>query len=42
MSLPDEECYLVLNAKSENLGEYSEAKIKERDNALTLARDWGM
>ena len=42
MSLPNEDCYLLLNAKSENIGEYSEAKIKERDNALTLARDWGM
>lgn len=42
MSLPNEDCYLLLNAKSENIGEYSSSKVKERDNALTVARDWGM
>ena len=42
MTLPEEDCYLVLNGNSQNLGEYSSAKIKERDNALTLVKDWGL
>lgn len=39
---PAEDCYMILNAKSESLGEYSKDKIKERDTALTLVKDWGM
>ena len=41
MSLPEEDCYMILNGKSDNLGEYSKAQIKERDNALVLVKDWG-
>ena len=40
ITLPGEECYMVLNAISENLGEHSKDKIKEHDNALTLVKDW--
>ena len=42
MTLPNEDCYMVLNGKSVNTGEYSSSQIKEHDNALTLVRDWGM
>ena len=42
MNLPSEECYLFLNGKSENLGEYSKSQIKEHDLALCLVKDWGM
>ena len=39
---PAEDCYMILNAKSESLGEYSKDHIKERDTALTLVKDWGI
>lgn len=39
--LPDETCYMVLNGKSVNTGEYSPKQIKEHDNALRVVRDWG-
>ena len=43
MSLPEEDCYMVLNAKSENVGEYSLSNpVKEHDNALILVKEWGM
>ena len=42
MTLPDEDCYMVLNGKSANIGEYSNSQIKEHDNALNLVKDWGM
>ena len=42
MTLPDEDCYMVLNGKSANIGEYSSSQIKEHDNALNLVKDWGM
>ena len=42
MTLPEEECYMVLNGKSENTGEYSSKGIKEHDNALNVVKDWGM
>ena len=42
MSLPNEDCYMVLNAKSENLGEYGGNPVKEHNNALNLVRDWGI
>ena len=40
--LPVEDCYLVLNGKSENIGKYSTKEIKEHDNALNIVKDWGM
>ena len=42
MTLPEEDCYMVLNGGSENLGQYSRSQIKEHDIALKLAQDWGM
>ncbi len=42
MTLPSEECYLILNGKSVNLGEYSKKPIKEHDMALSLVKEWGM
>ena len=42
MSLPNEDCYMVLNAKSETIGEYSSSQIKERDLSLQVVKDWGM
>ena len=42
MSLPNEDCYMVLNAKSETIGEYSSSQIKERDLSLQIVKDWGM
>ena len=42
MTLPDEDCYMLLNGASKNLGDYSTKPVTEHDNALRLARDWGM
>ena len=42
MNLPNEDCYMVLNAKSQNLGEYGGIAVKEHDNALNLVKDWGL
>ena len=42
MTLPNEDCYMVLNGKSVNTGKYSSSQIEEHDNALTLVKDWGM
>ena len=42
MSLPEEDCYMILNGKSANIGEYGPKQIKEHNNALILAKDWGM
>ena len=42
MTLPDEECYLLLNGKSPNLGDYSKNPVKEHDMALYVVQDWGM
>ena len=42
MTLPNEDCYMVLNAKSENLGEYGGDPVKEHNNALNLVKDWGI
>ena len=42
MSLPNEDCFMVLNAKSETIGEYSSSQIKERDLSLQIVKDWGM
>ena len=42
MSLPSEDCYLVINAKSETIGQYSSTHLKERDLTLQVVKDWGM
>ena len=42
ITLPDEDCYLILNGKSENLGDYSKSPNKDHDMALCLVQDWGM
>ena len=42
MTLPNEDCYMILNGTSENLGQYSKSQIKEHDMTLLLAQDWGM
>lgn len=42
MTLPSEDCYLILNGKSANLGEYSKSGVKEHDMALNLVKEWGM
>ena len=39
MSLP-EECYMVLNGSSVNIGKYSYEQIEEHNLALLFARDW--
>ena len=42
INLPNEDCYMILSGKSENIGEYGKAKKKERNNALNVVKDWGM
>ena len=43
MTLPEEDCYLVLNAGSDNIGQYSLNHPDEtHNNALTLVKEWGM
>ena len=44
MTLPNEDCYMFLNGRSKNLGEYnvSSKPIKEHNNALNVVKDWGM
>ena len=42
MAFTNEDHYMVLNARSENIGSYSTKQIKERDNALNLVKEWGM
>ena len=42
MLFPNEDCYMILNGKSENIGKYSSKEVSEHDNALTLVKDWGM
>ena len=42
MALPEEDCYMLLNYKSENLGQYSKKQTSEHDNALNLIKEWGM
>ena len=42
ISLPNEDCYMILSGKSENVGEYAKSKKKERNNALNVVKDWGM
>lgn len=40
-ALPSETCYLLLNGKSVNTGEYSPKQVKEYNNALKVVQDWG-
>lgn len=43
MTLPNEDCYMFLNGRSKNLGDYSLTKpVTEHDVALHVAKDWGM
>ena len=43
MTLPEEDCYLLLNAGSENIGQYSLNNPNEtHTNALDLIKQWGM
>lgn len=42
MLLPNENCYMFLNAKSESIGEYAKKPNKEHDIALNVVKDWGM
>lgn len=41
-TLPNEDCYMLLNGISDNIGEYSKSPNKAHDNALNLVNDWGM
>lgn len=41
MNLTNEVCYMVLNGNSSNIGKYALKPNEERDNALTLIKDWG-
>ena len=42
MLLPQEDCYMVINALSESIGEYSKSQVKERNTALEVVKEWGM
>ena len=42
MNLPNEDCYIIVNAKSQNIGRHYKMENKEHDNALRVARDWSM
>ena len=42
MTLPEEDCYMVLSGKSPNLGIYSKTPNEERNISLLVAKDWGM
>lgn len=42
VALPNEDCYLFLNGKSENLGEYSTKGNSQHNIVLNLAKEWGM
>ena len=37
----DETIYMLLNAKSENMGEYGLNPDKSHNNALNLVKEWG-
>ena len=42
MDLSTTDCYMILNGKSQNLGEYSiKNTSKDHNMALTLVKDWG-
>lgn len=42
MALQQEDYYMILNANSENIGQYSKTQIKEHDLALQLVKEWGI
>ena len=42
MSLPNEECYMLLNFGSDNIGQYALKPNQEHDTALQLVKKWGM
>lgn len=43
MTLPDEDCFMLLNGRSKNLGDYTLSEpVSEHDMALLVAKDWGM
>lgn len=43
MTLPEEDCYLILNAASENIGQYALKNAnEEHTNAFDLVKQWGM
>ena len=42
MRFASEDCYMILNGKSENVGKYSYNGVESHDNALTLVKEWGM
>ncbi len=42
ITLPNEECYLFLNEKSENIGQYSTKGNKDHDIVLNIASEWGI
>ena len=42
MTLPNEDCYMLINAKSQNIGEYSTKQIKEHNTALLVVQEWGI
>ena len=41
-TLPNEDCYMILNGISENTGKYSNSQIESHNTALKVAQDWGM
>ena len=42
MTLPDEECFMLLNGRSKNLGDYTLVEpVVEHDMALQVAKEWG-
>lgn len=41
-TLPSEDCYMILNGKSENTGKYSPKQIEEHNTALKLSKEWGI
>ena len=42
LALPEEDCYMLFNANSQNLGDYSKKPVKEHNTALLIVKDWGM
>ena len=42
MSLPEDDCYMILNGHSENIGQYSKTPNIDHVNALLVTKDWGI
>lgn len=42
MTLPNEDCYMFISGRSENIGEYNKKPNKDHDVALNVVKDWGM